>query len=103
MKKMIFASCAAIGALSMAACSEQTADQVEQAGDAVGNDIERGINNADDAIASGLNKTGAAIERAGERVGAATDEAARDAKEATSNAKQETGAALEKAGRDMQN
>lgn len=93
----------ALTALGLSACSEKAADQVEQAGDAIGNDIERGINNADDHIDAGLDSAGRAIDNAGDHIGAAADEAGRKADAASHDARQEAGNALKKAGEDLKN
>lgn len=92
-----------LAALSLSACSEKSADKVEQAGDAVGSDLERGINNADDHIQSGLKKTGDAVDRMGDDIGDAASDAARKADAQAAKAKQDAGVALEKAGKDLKN
>jgi hypothetical protein len=93
----------AIAALALSACSEKAADKVDAASQAVGQDIERGINNADDHIQSGLEKTGKAIDKAGDDLSAATADASRKADIAAKKAQKDAGAALQKTGKDLQN
>jgi hypothetical protein len=92
---------AAILSLGLAACSEKAADKVEDAGDAIGSDITRGINNADDHIQSGLHKTGNAIQETGDDIGDAASDAGRKAGEEADRAQKDIGSSLEKAGKDL--
>ncbi|WP_070154219.1 hypothetical protein [Sphingobium phenoxybenzoativorans] len=92
---------AAVLSLGLAACSEKAADKVEDAGDAIGSDITRGVNNADDHIQSGLHKTGNAIEQTGDQIGDAASNAARKAGHEVDKAQKDVGSTLEQAGKDM--
>jgi len=92
---------AAILSLGLAACSEKAADKVENASDAVGSDITRGINNADDHIQSGLHETGDAIKKTGDDIGAAASDAAAKAGHEADKAQKNVGSTLEQAGKDM--
>jgi len=102
MRKHILIAAAA-AAFTLSACSDKTSDKIEQAGDAVGKDIERGINNADDHVNAGLKDAGQAIDNFGDQVGASAEQAAKDARAAGKDAKHEAGKALENAGKDLKN
>lgn len=102
MRKFIIAGIGAATALALTACSEKAQDQVEQAGEAVGNDLESGINNADDVIASGVKDAGQAIENAGDAVGEAAGDATEEARSEGREAKAEAGTALQNAGKELQ-
>ena len=101
MRKILITSLGAIAVMGLSACSEKAQDQVEQAGDAVGNDIERGIINADDMAAAGADKMGAAVDNAGHEIGAAADEAGAKIEAGAADAKHDIGSSVEKAGKDI--
>ena len=102
MRKFIIAGLGAATALTLSACSEKAQDEVGQAGEAVGSDLERGINNADDAIAAGARDAGQAIENAGESVADTARDATTDVRSEARDAKQDAGSALQNAGKDLQ-
>lgn len=101
MRKTIIIGLSVAAALGLSACSEKSQDKVEQAGDAIGNDLERGINNADDKVAAGADHVGAAIDNAGDHISAATKDVRADVKDEARDAKHSVGGALEETGKDI--
>jgi len=101
MRKIFVAGLGAIAALGLSACSEKAQNEVGQAADSVGSDLERGINNADDTLAAGADKAGRAIDNAGHDISAATRNIGADARNEASDAKKDVGDTLEEAGKDI--
>jgi hypothetical protein len=101
MRKSLIAGLSVLAVAGLSACSEKTQDKVENAGAAVGSDIDNNLDAAGAKIDNGLDHAGAAIDRGADKVDAAADNAAADAKREGREAKQNVGSAIENAGRDI--
>jgi hypothetical protein len=102
MRKIILTGVAA-AAIGLSACSDKTADKINEAGNSLGYDLERGINNADDHLETGMRKTGAAINDLGDDIGNAASRTADRAGAEADKARRDAGTALKKAGNDLKN
>lgn len=101
MRKHFLIGFGALAALGLAACSERSQDQAGQTANAIGSDVERGVNNADDTIAAGADKAGRSLDNAGHEIGAAADRIGSSVENHAASAKKDLGSALEKAGNDI--
>ena len=74
MRKTILAAAIAAGALSLAACSQETKDKASEAADAAAADVQANADSAGETIDSAAQAAGAAIDTAADKMGkAATD------------------------------
>jgi hypothetical protein len=74
MRKITLAAALAAGALSLAACSQETKDKAGEAMDSAAADAQANASTAGESIDSAAQAAGAAIDTAADRVGkAATD------------------------------
>ncbi|GEM_PF-1646151 len=88
----------AAGAACLSACSDNSRQEAEEAGNAFATDIENAGDRAADFDQNTLQNADAALDRAGDRLDEAADKT-RDAAQATRDA---TGRALENAGEALQ-
>lgn len=103
MRSLFWAGVAMAAMIALPACSERAENKVENAGAAIGQDIDNNLDAAGARIDSGLDQAGATIENGAARVGDAADDAAADAKREASETKKDVGGAMERAGRDLKN
>src|SRR3546814_8471374 len=93
MRTKFLAAMSALATLGASACSEKAADNLENAGSAIGSDVGNTVDRAGDRIDRGLDAAGNAIGEGSDRLGAAMDNASRDAEREAREAKQDVGAA----------
>lgn len=93
-----------LGATSfaLAACSQTTKEETNEAAESAADDTAANAAKAGDAIEKAGDDASAAIEKAGDKASDAIDKAGDKADAAAANAKQNTGEAIEEVGKDMQ-
>ncbi|WP_373278258.1 hypothetical protein [Sphingobium fuliginis] len=79
MRTSFLTAMSALTVLGASACSEKAADNLENAGSAIGSDVGNTVDRAGDRIERGLDEAGNAIDEGSGRLGAAMDNASRDA------------------------
>jgi hypothetical protein len=88
--------------LALAACSQTTKEETNEAAESAADDTAANAEKAGDAIEKAGDKAGDAIEKAGDDAGRAIDEAGDKAAASAAAARQATGEKLEETGKDMQ-
>ena len=101
MRTSFLAAMSALTVLGVSACSEKAADNLENAGSAIGSDVSNTMDRAGAKIDGGLDTPDNAISEGSDRDSTAMHNASRAAEREAREAKRDVGAAMERAGNDI--